>query len=147
MAGIKRGGRGDVRRLSKRGGDFVIRTDDADDDGKRTARSYLAKSLRTLSVVADMSPGDVDDAASARRSGDVDNADLWKIALYWATGKAFFDGSPELTTDDSDDKDGDTLPHVLCYRFVGVARYNDLPGYVRRRTVFLKSSNVWKPPS
>ncbi|QZA87616.1 hypothetical protein K0C01_07300 [Salinarchaeum sp. IM2453] len=115
----------DVRRLLKRGGDFVIRTDDLPDDpdadGKRTARSYLAKSLRTLSAVTDTSPGDVDEASSTRRSGDVnDDADLWKPALYWATGKAFFDGSPELTTDDPDgDKDGDTLPRVPCYRFVG----------------------------
>jgi len=142
----------DVRRLSKRGGDFVIRTDDLPDDpdadGKRTARSYLGKSLRTLSAVADMSPGDVDDAASARRSGDVDDdADLWKIALYWATGKAFFDGSPELTTDDPDDEDGDTLPHVPCYRFVGVARYDDLPGYVRHRAAFLTGCNArGRPP-
>ena len=53
-------------------------------------------------------------------------------------GKVFFDGSPELTTDDPDsDEDGDTLPHVPCYRFVGVVRYDDLPGYVRHRATFL----------
>jgi len=31
MTGIKRGGRDDVRWVSKRGGDFVIRTDDLPD--------------------------------------------------------------------------------------------------------------------
>lgn len=110
----------------------MIRTDDlpddSDTDGKRTVRSYLGKSLRTLSTVAGMSPGDVEDATSAQQSGNVD-ADLWKIALYWATGKAFFDGSPELTTDDpNDDEDTDTLPHVPCYRFVGVAWLTTFPG-------------------
>lgn len=53
----------DVRYISKRGGEFVMPTDalpeDLDADGKRTARSYLGRSLRSLSTVAGMDPEEV----------------------------------------------------------------------------------------
>lgn len=139
----------DVRQLSKRGGEFVMRTDDLPDDntaGKRTARAYLGKSIRTLLTIADMTPADVFDAATSRRAGDDRDDtpdDLWKLALYWALEKRFFSGSPELTTDGTDsDDDADSVPHVPRYRFVGVAQYNDLPGYVRSRARFVTPGHV-----
>ncbi|MEA5406972.1 hypothetical protein VB773_04865 [Haloarculaceae archaeon H-GB2-1] len=126
----------DVRRLSNRRGRWRWSGDRPDDAAGQTPRDYLSKSIRALSTVADMTPGDLFDAAAARRSGDPIDAlaDLWKIALYWATGKRFFDGSGELTKDDND---ADSVPHVPRYRFVGAAQYNDLPGYVRSRAAFL----------
>lgn len=78
-----------------------------------------------------MTPGDLFDAAAARRSGDPVQApaDLWKIALYWATGKRFFDGSGELTDDDTDNNDdADSVPHVPRYRFVGPPSTTIFPG-------------------
>jgi hypothetical protein len=144
----------DVRRLSKRGGEFVMPTDalpdDPDADGKRTARSYLGKSLRSLSTVAGMAPEDVGEAASARRSRDPRDTDdaLWKVALYWALERRFFGGSPELTNDDPDgDDDADSLPHVRYYRYVGTARYNDLPGDIRDRAEFVLPGKGRPPPA
>lgn len=139
----------DVRRLSNRRGRWRWSGDSPDDAAGRTPRDYLSKSIRALSTVADMTSGDLFDAAATRRSGDpVDApADLWKIALYWAIGKRFFDGSGELTDDDTDgDEDGRSLPHVRRYRFVGACRYDDLPGYVRQRARFVTSRQVDQPP-
>lgn len=126
--------------------------DDPDADGKRTARSYLGKSLRSLSTVAGMDPEGVADAASARRSRDPRDTDdaLWKVALYWALERRFFGGSPELTNDDPDgDNDADSLPHVRCYRYVGTAQYIDLPSDIRRSAEFVKrkvSDSRGRPP-
>lgn len=140
----------DVRRLSNRRGRWRWSGDSPDDAAGRTPRDYLSKSIRALSTVADMTPGDLFDAAAVRRSGDpVDAAaDLWKIALYWATGKRFFDGTDELTAADRDgDEDGHRLPHVRRYRFVGACRYDDLPGYVRDRAAFLSTRDArGRPP-
>jgi hypothetical protein len=144
----------DVRQLSKRGGEFVMPTDGLPDDpdagGKRSARLYLGKSLRALSTVASMDPDEVADAVSARRSGnprDTDDA-LWKVALYWALECRFFSGSPELTHDDPDGDntgDGDDLPHVTVWRYVGTARYDEIPGYIQDKGQFL-SSMIDRPP-
>jgi hypothetical protein len=123
--------------------------DGPDADGKRTARSYLGKSLRSLSTVADMDPEGVGEAASARRSGDPQDTDdaLWKVALYWALERRFFGGSPELTDDNPDGDDADSLPHVHCYRYVGTARYNDLPGHIRERAEFVLPGKGRPPPA
>jgi len=83
------------------------------------------------------------------RTGDPIDApaDLWKIALYWATGKRFFDGTGKLTDDTDDNEDGPSLPHIRRYRFVGVARHEDLPGYVRDRAAFLSACDApGRPP-
>lgn len=142
----------DVRQLEKHRGRFVMPTDalpdDPDTDGKRSARLYLGKALRSLSTVAGMDPEDVTNAASARRSGDPQDTDdaLWKVALYWALERRFFNGSPELTNDDSDGDDGDSLPHVRCYRYVGTARYDDLPGDIRDRAMFVLPGKGRPPP-
>lgn len=92
----------------------------------------------------------VNPTPAARRSGNPIDApaDLWKIALYWATGKRFFDGTGELTDDDMvDDENGRSLPHVRRYRFVGACRYDDLPGYVRDRAAFLSARDArGRPP-
>lgn len=113
--------------------------DDPDADGKRSARLYLGKALRSLSTVASMDPEDVTDAASARRSGDPRDTDdaLWKVALYWALERRFFNGSPKLTNDDPDGDDGNSLPHVRCYRYVGTARYDNMSAYIQNRARFI----------
>ena len=97
-----------------------------------------------------MSPDDVDDTAAARQSGDPVDApdDLWKIAICWTLERRLFTGSPSLTNDAPDgDDDGCDVPHVARYRFVGVAGYDDLPGYIRDRAVFLtRRDGRGRPP-
>ena len=136
--------------LVNRDGRWRWAGDGPDDAGGDTPREYLSKSLRTLSTVAAMSPDDVDDAAAARRSGDPVDApdDLWKTAIYWALERRLFTGSPSLTHADPDgDDDGRDVPHVARYRFMGVARYADLPGYVRDRAAFLTGRDArGRPP-
>jgi hypothetical protein len=132
----------------------------------RTARQYLGKGLATLADVASLSPSDVADAADRRQAGDA-TGDRWKLALYWTTGKQFWGGSPFLTTD-ADGSDGDDagsravegatdgpnpgvdardLPHVPCYRFVGVAQYGNIPAHVRQTAVTLSRSRArGRPP-
>lgn len=63
-------------------------------------------------MVADMTPGDLFDAA-AHRSGDpvYTPADLWKIALVPSTRRRTVFPSPNITIDDTDgDEDGRSLP-------------------------------------
>jgi len=164
-----------VRQVRKRGGEFVLRTPgqvdpttdgDGVTDGVRTARQYLGKGLATLADVASLSPSDVADAADRRQAGDA-TGDRWKLALYWATGKQFWGGSPSLTTDPDGSDDDDTgsrtveggtdgpnpgvdagnLPHVPCYRFVGVAQYGNIPAHVRQSAVTLSRSDArGRPP-
>ena len=142
--------------LVNRDGRWRWAGDGPDDTDGEAPRSYLSKSLRSLSMVAGMSPDDVEDAAAARRSGDPVDApdDLWKLAIYWALERRLFTGAEHVgntdaDTDDVDPDDPDTWPHVARYRFVGVARYEDLPGYIRDRATFLtgRNSRGRPPPS
>lgn len=126
--------------LANRDGRWLWSGDGPDDADGEAPRAYLSKSLRALSTVAAMSPDDVDDAAAARRSGDPIDApdDLWKTAIYWALERRLFTGSPSLTNDAPDgDDDGRDVPHVARYRFVGVARSDAIPGYIRECAAFL----------
>jgi hypothetical protein len=141
-----------VRRLAKRGNRFVMpSTVDGDDREPRTARGYLGKALGTLDTLAGMRPGEVSDAVDRRRNGDAadEDVDLWKLALYWATGKQFWGGSPSLTTDeagDADENPGVDLPHIPCYRFLGTARFDHIPGHVRRNAQVVSRSGAKGPP-
>ncbi|QZA87614.1 hypothetical protein K0C01_07290 [Salinarchaeum sp. IM2453] len=91
-------------------------------------------------------PGDT--ASPLPWEGDPVDApdDLWKVALYWALERRLFTGSPSLTHDDSDKEDGDTLPPVPRYRFVGVARFDHMPGYVRRNAQIIERTSTAGPP-
>lgn len=108
----------------------------------------MEKALGTLDDLAGKLPGDVRDVMDGvrdggDRNGDTDGtagANLWKMALYWTTGKQFSGGPPSLTTDgpthdDETSKIG--LPHIFCYRYVGTATYDDLPGYIRPKSNML----------
>ncbi|MDT3436577.1 hypothetical protein [Haloarcula sp. 1CSR25-25] len=140
-----------VRRLAKRGDRFVMpMTADGDDRDPRTARGYLGKALGTLDTLAGMRPGEVSDAVDRRRGDAVGGGvDLWKMSLYWATGKQFWGGSPSLTTDEADDGDekpGVDLTHIPCYRFVGSARFENIPGHVRRNAQVVRTNSLMRLP-
>jgi hypothetical protein len=120
-----------------------------DDRNPRTAREYLGKALDTLDALAGMQPREVSDAVDIRRIGDDRYVDLWKMALYWATGKQFWGGSPSLTADEADgtDENPETdLPYIPCYRFVGSARFEHILGHVRRKAGVLSRCGTKRPP-
>jgi len=126
----------DVRSVSNRNGQWIIR----EGESRVSARQYLGKSMRLLCDLASMDPGDVRDAADQIRSGDQSD-DLWKLALYWVSGKHFFSCSDDL----KESKD-EGLPHVPQYRYVGTARYDQIPAYIRRNATFCIPSSGLPPP-
>ena len=89
--GQKQGRIVDVRRVWKRDDRWLIR----DGDSRVSARQYLGESMRLLCDLASMDPADVRDVVDQRRVGNR-SGELWKLALYWASGKQFWDGTPEL---------------------------------------------------
>jgi hypothetical protein len=116
----------DIRRTRSRGDRWLLHNDDG---GTVTVRQYLGKAIDGLAEVADMDTGAVREAAEA---GDVE---LWRQALYWATGRQYYSCSPSLKPS-VDDSDG--LPFVKRYEFVGAAEYSSIPAHVRRNsTVFV----------
>jgi hypothetical protein len=139
----------DIRALPKRGGHFYLprRSEDrpkgvrAPGCGSVRVRDYLSKTLRDLQRLADMSPAEVEEAADRTREGA--GGDLWKLALYWATGLRFWSGSPEFTLDETED---DGFPHIPCYTYVGTARIEEFPGHALRNSVILSRGGPPRPP-
>lgn len=127
-------------------------------DRRTPPREYLAAGLDLLERSAKLDAGQVQAAAQAlRRAGrdDGEEADpealergerLWKAALYWAGEVPVYTLSPELRPDDGDSNarapapDGTPLPEDAGARFrpVGVARYDEFPGYVRDGAVVVR---------
>ena len=99
-----------------------------DDRGKVSLRQYLGKAIRELVDVANT------DAADLR--GRVENGEIsaWRQALYWATERQYYTWSPSLKPSRGDDGDG--LPHVSTWSFVGVAEYHEIPAHVRQAATF-----------
>jgi hypothetical protein len=136
----------DIRALPKRGGHFYMPRRSGDDrpggvretgEGSVRVRDYLSKTIGDLQRLADMSPEEVEETAAAIRRGEVEDrdADLWKLALYWSCSLGFWNGSPEFTREDSEE--GDDLPHVPCYEYVGTARLGEFPAYALDRGVIV----------
>jgi hypothetical protein len=100
-----------------------------DDDGRPvTLRYYLGKAIRGLCRLAGRDAGELVDAV------EDDEIDLWRQSLYWATERQYYSCSPCL----KDTDDGDSLPFVRRYEFVGVAQYHEIPAHVRdTATVFV----------
>jgi hypothetical protein len=99
-------------------------------------REYLSEALRGQQALAGMSASEARDALA-----DVDSG-LWKLALYWASGKQLWTASEGLQAAESGDRADDSvvdrgLPHVAQYRFIGVSQYRDLPAHVRESAVML----------
>jgi hypothetical protein len=115
----------DVRTASERGGRWLMHNDDG---GTVTVREYLGKSIRGLVDLAGM---DNDDLQEAVEDGDV--SDLWRHALYWATGRQYCSCSPSLK-----EPTEEGLPHVTVWRFRGVSRYGEIPSHVRHGAVVLR---------
>lgn len=93
-------------------------------DGK-TVKEYLGKAIRGL---VDVAESDVSELREKVESGDVS---LWRQALYWATEKQYYTCSPSLR----ESKDGDTLPHISQWEFVGTAEYQNIPAHVRDNAI------------
>jgi len=136
--GKKQGKIVDVRPVRKRNDQWLIR----DGDSQVSARQYLGESMQMLCDVASMDPGDVRDAADQIRNGD-GSSDLWKLALYWVSGKQFWDGTPGLKDPETGESD---LPHITRYRFVGTAQYDHIPAYIRNQATFCTGKHGLPPP-
>ena len=148
--------------------------DGPEDATCRSPRIYLGKMLDTLDSFACEQPEKVREAArTLRQAGEADGSaegtdrvserendeqpvesrgstdtldcgrEWWKLALYWATEMHMFTLSPSLKPSG----DGDYLPHVSCYRYVGTAKLGEFPGYVREEAVVLSRGGRRGPPA
>ena len=99
-----------------------------DDRGKVSLRQYLGKAIRELVDVANT------DAAELRERVEDGEISAWRQALYWATERQYYTCSPSLKPSRGDDGDG--LPHVSTWSFVGVAEYHQIPAHVRQAATF-----------
>jgi hypothetical protein len=74
-----------------------------------------------------------------------------RLALYWATDTRIFTVSPVLKPEGEEDAptgpDGEPLPRVTCYRYVGTARFEDFPAYVTRDAVVVRRKRGRPPPN
>jgi hypothetical protein len=101
-----------------------VRSDGGQPGGRSVSlRRYLGTGLRGLRELASL---DADALYQRAESGEISN--LWKQALYWATGKQYWSASPDLKPASGDD---DGLPPIRTWRFVGAARYRNIPWHVK----------------
>jgi hypothetical protein len=128
----------------------------------RTPREYLREPVDLLETSVEATAAEVEDAASALRQaaavgGPPEDAPrdksarahaerLSKTALMWATGLPAFTLSPSLKPNDYGESadaslapDGTPLPADAPsrWRYLGTARYDQLPGYVTDGAVIL----------
>jgi hypothetical protein len=125
----------EVRREPVRNGTDGIEVDghelawfsQGDDDSSKThEKAHMGKYL------TEQMPANESVAETRERVGDDD--DLWKTALFWATGKRFWSCSEDLSvTDDEDDEDA--LEDLAQYVFVGAAKSGDIPKHVWQSSV------------
>jgi hypothetical protein len=107
-----------VQPAWKRGGDWVLH----DDDKKVSLRYYLGKRIRELIQVAEMDESELWEAVE---DGDIE---LWRHALFWVTQKQYVSCSGSLKESESDD--GDELPYVPEWEYVGTAKYEQIPRHI-----------------
>lgn len=157
-------------RLVSRGGRWRW----ADASGPRDAagrepRAYLGKTLADLHELASASPEEVQEAAGALRGAGEVAAEAggetaedgetracergrrwWKLALYWATGTRLYTVSPSLRPEREPDgprgPDGEVLPPVTRYRYVGTARLGEFPAHIQHEATVIPRSSWGGPP-
>jgi hypothetical protein len=148
-------------RIRTQSGRWVWVSDSDDrqhgDVGGASPRGYLAESVDTLAASADVSAAEVQETAAALRAAGDDGGDgnlsggsggraekLFKAALYWAAELPAVTISPALKPDDDGGTaagriapDGTIMPEDAPsrWRYIGAARYGELPGYIRESAV------------
>lgn len=125
----------DVRAARRRGDRWMLHNDDG---GTATLRQYLGKAIDGLVDVATAEPGTLTDGDA--EGDETADSGPWRQALYWATERQYYSCSPSLKPDSDE---GDGLPFVKRYEFVGVSQYRDIPGHVRDSAVMLSRG---RPP-
>jgi len=109
------------------------------DDKKVSLRHYLGKRIRELIELAEL---DESELWQKVESGDIE---LWRHALFWATGKQYVSCSDSLK--ESDDGDGDDLPYAPAWEYVGTMKFDQIPEHVLdRTTVCRRSTFADRPP-
>lgn len=106
------------------------------------ARQYIRQPISDIETVASMETGEIKALADRIRDPktEVPKRDrrLWRVAMLWMWGSQVLVSSPSLVVDESGGDGAETdLPYIPCYRFVGVCRYDQLPGYIREAAMHM----------
>lgn len=106
------------------------------------ALQYIRQPINDIETVASMETVEIEALAGRIRDPKMEVLErerrLWRVAMLWIWGGQILVGSPSLVTGDTDsDRARTDLPHIPCYRFVGVCRYDQLPGYIREAAVHI----------
>lgn len=83
--------------------------------------------------------------AQTRERVEDDDDDLWKTAMFWATGKQFWSCSEDFSLDDEMDE-ADDLEELAQYVFVGAAKSGDIPAHVWSSSVKMMGATRGKDP-
>jgi len=103
------------------------------DDGDRVSlRYYLGKRMRELLTLAETPEPDLWDAV------EDDDLELWRHALFWASGKRYCSVSDGLR--ESDDDDG--LPYAPAWEYVGTLTFDQVPQYVLEKATICRRSRT-----
>jgi len=121
----------DVSPAYCRGDEWILHEDS---DGRVSLSYYLTKEISDLLTVAETAPEALFDKVE---SGDVS---LWRQALYWVYGKQYASCSQVLKGDE--EGDGDGLPNVVLWEYVGTAKYEQIPSQIIDNAVLCRS----RPP-
>jgi hypothetical protein len=109
-----------------------------DEQGRVSLRYYLGKRVRELLSLAEMDVSDLWDRVASR------DIELWRHALFWVYEKQYVSCSGSLRESDGDcdraNGDGDELPYVPEWRYVGTARYDQIPTHIVNKAI------VCRPP-
>jgi hypothetical protein len=132
VRGVKRKPVRDGEGMQVNGHDLAWISNGDSDDGGKNEKAHLGKYL------AEDMPADESISEIRQRVGD-DDDDLWKTALFWATGKQFWSCSEDLETGDGD---GNDLDELVRYVFVGAANHDDIPKHVWESSVKLRTGTT-----
>jgi hypothetical protein len=108
------------------------------DDKKVSLRYYLGKRIRELLRVATLDESELWDKVE---SGDIE---LWRHALFWVYEKQYVSCSESLKESDGDraNGDGDDLPYVPEWRYVGTAKFGQIPTHILNKAIVCRPAGA-----
>ncbi|MFW6458047.1 MAG: helix-hairpin-helix domain-containing protein [Halodesulfurarchaeum sp.] len=85
-------------RITSRNGDWILHKDGSKITAQAYLGKYLSKSFETIGKTADEGYNQVE----SWDESDWVNSPIWKMALYWASGRQFWDSSHDLKESNPD---------------------------------------------